>query len=123
MKPKIIYSLFLLITIFLAIPKATKANMIPNNSQILEISRNLRDRPDFFEEGKQQFEEEIKRMEKERPDPVLTIENANLKWQNFIFAEQISLKIDPANQRLDPLESSQLISAELLAFFDSFELN
>ena len=87
MKPKIIYSAFLLITIFLLIPKASKANMIPNNSQILEISRNLRDRQDFFARGREQFEAEIEQLEKKRPQSVLTIENDDRKWQNFIFPE------------------------------------
>ena len=86
MNPKIIYGAFLLITTFLVIPKASKANIIPNNSQFLEVARNLRDRPDFFEEGRQQFEQEIKILEKERHQPVLTIEIAEgLKWQNFIL--------------------------------------
>ena len=98
MKPKIIYAAFLLITIFLVIPKASKANMIPNNSQILEVSRNLRDRPDFFEEGRQQLEEQIQRLEKERPEPVLTIQSAD--WQNFIFEEQISDRKSVVRERV-----------------------
>ncbi len=117
----------MLITTFLVIPKASQANMIPNNSLTLEVARNLRDRPDFFEEGRQQFEEEIQRLEKKRPESVLTIENANLKWQKFIFEEKISFRIYLANQPRYLLGESQPISAELSpsvsAFFDSFELN
>lgn len=82
MKPKIIYLAFLLITTFLAIPQA-EAITIPNNSLILEVARNLSDRPDFFEEGRQQFEAEIKELEKKRPEPVLTIESADLKEGGF----------------------------------------
>ena len=67
--------------------KVTEASRIPHNSLILEIAQNLRDRPDFFEDGREQFEEEIQRLQKERPESVLTIESGDLKWQNFIFRE------------------------------------
>jgi hypothetical protein len=83
MKPKIIYLALLLITTFLAIPKASQANHIPNTSLFLEVARNLSDRPDFFEEGRQQFEEEVQKLEKKRSEPVLTIESADLKEGRF----------------------------------------
>lgn len=87
MKSKIINPALLLITAILVTPKITEALIIPNNLPRLEIAQTLRDRPDFFGEGREQFEEEIQRLEKKRPDSILTIETADLKWQNFIFRE------------------------------------
>lgn len=90
MKPKIIYPAFLLTTIALLAPKVAEAIIIPKNLLAVEcqsLAQVLRDRPDFFEDGRQQFEGEIQRLEKPTPQSVLTVNSENFQWQNWIFRE------------------------------------
>lgn len=49
----------------------------------------LFDRPDFFEKGRDQFEEEIRRFESEQtvPEPNLTIEDTALSWSRVVIEE------------------------------------
>lgn len=51
-------------------------------------AQSLRDnRPEFFEKGRLQMEQEIKQLEAQNPKPVLTIEAGPVQWQNIIFQE------------------------------------
>jgi hypothetical protein len=45
------------------------------------------DRPDFFERGNEQFEQEIERLERQAPEPVLSIEREEQSWQHFVSQE------------------------------------
>ncbi|MEM1172852.1 MAG: hypothetical protein AAGJ08_28210 [Cyanobacteria bacterium P01_H01_bin.35] len=47
----------------------------------------LDNRPDFFDKGRLQMEQEIKQLEQENPQPILTIESGQIQWQNIIFTE------------------------------------
>lgn len=51
------------------------------------VLAGLFDRPDFFEEGNAQFEEEIRRFEQEEsvPDSSLTIDDAALSWSRVVI--------------------------------------
>ncbi|NEQ36968.1 MAG: hypothetical protein F6K40_12075 [Okeania sp. SIO3I5] len=44
-------------------------------------------RPDFFDKGRIQMEQEVKQLEQENPQPILTIESGQIQWQNIIFQE------------------------------------
>jgi len=45
----------------------------------------LDNRPDFFDKGRLQMEQEIKQLEPENSQPILTIERGKIQWQNIIF--------------------------------------
>jgi hypothetical protein len=49
----------------------------------------LFDRPDFFEQGRDQFEDEIRRFEKEQsvPNSTLTIDDTALSWSRVVIEE------------------------------------
>ncbi len=47
----------------------------------------LDNRPDFFDKGRLQMEQEIKQLEQQNPQPILTIESGQIQWQNIIFKE------------------------------------
>ena len=47
----------------------------------------LDNRPDFFDKGRLQMEQEIKQLEQQNPQPILTIEAGQIQWQNIIFKE------------------------------------
>jgi hypothetical protein len=47
----------------------------------------LFDRPDFFEQGDEQFEQEIERFERQAPEPALSIEGEEQSWQHFVSQE------------------------------------
>ncbi len=47
----------------------------------------LDNRPDFFDKGRLQMEQEIKQLEQQNPQPILTIESGQRQWQNIIFQE------------------------------------
>ncbi|NEP77439.1 MAG: hypothetical protein F6K17_06315 [Okeania sp. SIO3C4] len=47
----------------------------------------MNNRPDFFEKGRLQMEQEMKRLEIHKPQSVLTIESGQIEWQKFIFKE------------------------------------
>ena len=51
------------------------------------VIAGLFDRPDFFEEGNEQFEEEIRRFESEQsvPDSPLTIDDTALSWSRVVI--------------------------------------
>ncbi|NES02219.1 MAG: hypothetical protein F6K22_04845 [Okeania sp. SIO2F4] len=44
-------------------------------------------RPDFFDKGRLQMEQEIKQLEQQNPQSILTIESGEIQWQNIIFKE------------------------------------
>ncbi|MDY7007031.1 MAG: hypothetical protein SWX82_24670 [Cyanobacteriota bacterium] len=48
---------------------------------------SLNNRPDFFEKGRLQIEQEMKKLEIQKPQSVLTIEFGQIEWQKFIFKE------------------------------------
>ncbi|NES63905.1 MAG: hypothetical protein F6K24_00700 [Okeania sp. SIO2D1] len=48
---------------------------------------SLNNRPDFFEKGRLQIEQEMKQLETQKPQSVLTIESGQIEWQKFIFRE------------------------------------
>ncbi|NEP71425.1 MAG: hypothetical protein F6K25_02805 [Okeania sp. SIO2G4] len=48
---------------------------------------SLNNRPDFFEKGRLQIEQEMKQLETQKPQSVLTIESGQIEWQKFIFKE------------------------------------
>lgn len=43
--------------------------------------RRLTNQPDFFEQGQEQFEREITRLQQQPPGPVLTVDTASGQWQ------------------------------------------
>jgi hypothetical protein len=47
------------------------------------------DRPDFFERGHRQFEQEIQRLEQQQPSttPILTVESAPTQWNPVLIRE------------------------------------
>lgn len=47
------------------------------------------DRPDFFEQGQRQLEEEIQRLEQQQPDttPTLTVESSQTQWSPVLVRE------------------------------------
>lgn len=47
----------------------------------------LNNRPDFFEKGRLQIEQEMKQLETQKPQSVLTIESGQIEWQKFLFKE------------------------------------
>ena len=47
----------------------------------------LDNRPDFFDRGRIKMEQEIKQLEQQNPQPILTIESGQIQWQNIIFKE------------------------------------
>lgn len=51
------------------------------------ITQLLRNRPDFFEQGQQQFDEEIRQLQKPstQNSPLLTIEDNSQKWQPLLI--------------------------------------
>ena len=62
----------------------------PDNSRQtlgLETQSMLRNRPEFFEKGRLQMEQEIQHLEAQNPQPVLTIEAGPIQWQSIIFQE------------------------------------
>ncbi|NEQ72407.1 MAG: hypothetical protein F6K23_04555 [Okeania sp. SIO2C9] len=52
-----------------------------------QASFSLNNRPDFFEKGRLQIEQEMKQLETQKPQSVLTIESGQIEWQKFIFKE------------------------------------
>lgn len=67
------------------------------------------DRPDFFERGNQQFEREVRRMEQQNPDPVLTIQGDRLSWHRFIFRDggfTIWMPLGTVSEETEVLETS-----------------
>ncbi|WP_237396211.1 hypothetical protein [Okeania sp. KiyG1] len=48
---------------------------------------SLNNRPDFFEKGRLQIEEEMRKLEIQKPQSVLTIESGQIEWQKFLFKE------------------------------------
>lgn len=60
-----------------------------NYRQTVEVQAQVvrNNRPDFFEKGRLQMEQEIQQLEVENPQPVLTIESGQIQWQNIIFKE------------------------------------
>ncbi|MDJ0518464.1 MAG: hypothetical protein QNJ74_20140 [Trichodesmium sp. MO_231.B1] len=44
-------------------------------------------RPDFFDKGRLQMEQEIKQLEQQNSQSILTIESGEIQWQNIIFKE------------------------------------
>ncbi|NEO57642.1 MAG: hypothetical protein F6K54_33985 [Okeania sp. SIO3B5] len=48
---------------------------------------SLNNRPDFFKKGRLQIEREIKQLETQKPQSVLTIESGQIEWQKFLFRE------------------------------------
>lgn len=48
------------------------------------VTQRLFGRPDFFEQGKEQFEQEIRSVP-QQPDPVLTVKTESQQWQPVIF--------------------------------------
>lgn len=47
-----------------------------------------RDRPDFFEQGQRQMENEIRRLETQQTEPILTTAPfPSIQWQNLVFRE------------------------------------
>lgn len=51
------------------------------------IAQYRRDRPDFYEEGQQQLEREIERLNKKPSDNLLTIQEEPQKWLEFTLQE------------------------------------
>lgn len=47
----------------------------------------LFDRPDFFEQGNEQFEQEIERFERPTTEPALSIEGEEQTWQHLVSRE------------------------------------
>ena len=47
----------------------------------------LFDRPDFFERGNEQFEQEVERFEQPTPEPSLSIEGKEQTWQHLVSRE------------------------------------
>lgn len=47
----------------------------------------LFDRPDFFERGDEQFEQEVERFEQPTPEPSLSIEGKEQTWQHLVSRE------------------------------------
>lgn len=47
-------------------------------------AQRLYERPDFFEQGREQFDQEIQRFQQQEPKPTLSVETATLKWQPVI---------------------------------------
>lgn len=48
---------------------------------------SLNNRPDFFQKGRLQMEQEMKQIETQKPLSVLTIESGEIEWQKFLFKE------------------------------------
>ena len=44
-------------------------------------------RPDFFEKGRLQIEQEIRQLEAQNLQPILTIESGTIQWQSILFQE------------------------------------
>ncbi len=92
--PSIKYSTFnlLLITtiaIFNTSCNTRKINLSNSRQSMMTIQAQgfLNNRPDFFDKGRLQMEQEIKQLEQQNPQPILTIEAGQIQWQNFIFKE------------------------------------
>ncbi|WP_017323947.1 hypothetical protein [Synechococcus sp. PCC 7336] len=47
----------------------------------------IQDRPDFFEDGVRQMEEELRRLEEQEPEAVLIIKDELLQWQPLLFRD------------------------------------
>ncbi len=57
------------------------------NKATIQAQGFLDNRPDFFDKGRLQMEQEIKQLEQQNPQPILTIESGQIQWQNIIFKE------------------------------------
>jgi hypothetical protein len=72
-------------------PMATRANLAPLRSPINPIAQLGRERPDFFEQGDRQLEEEINQLQQQRttpPDPLLRIDpGAEQRWQPLLLRQ------------------------------------
>jgi hypothetical protein len=53
------------------------------------IAQFGRERPDFFEQGQRQFEQEIQRLEQQQPEttPILTVESSDTQWSPVVMRE------------------------------------
>ena len=70
-----------------------------NSSQSTAIAQGFLDnRPDFFDKGRLQMEQEIKQLEEQSSQPILTIESGKIQWQNISFKEGgFSIKMPGGN--------------------------
>ena len=65
------------------------SNLSNSSQSMLTIQAQgfIDNRPDFFDKGRLQIEQEIKQLEQQNPQPILTIESGEIQWQNIIFKE------------------------------------
>ena len=84
-------NLSLITIIFLLNTACTHGNFnnSRNSQEIVSIQTQsfLNNRPDFFEQGRMQMENEIKHLEVKNSQSVLTIEAGPVQWQSMIFEE------------------------------------
>ena len=66
----------------------------------------LFDRPDFFEKGRKQFEEEIRRVEQGEsvPDPSLKLDEGSLPWSRFVSEQALFAVLMPAGLMSQEIE-------------------
>ncbi len=58
-----------------------------NNMTTIQAQGFIDNRPDFFDKGRLQMEQEIKQLEQQNSQSILTIESGEIQWQNIIFKE------------------------------------
>lgn len=78
-------------------------------SQSTLIAQFRPDRPDFFEEGSFQFEQEIQRLEQQQTNPILTVEDDLQQWQPLILRQagiSVWLPQGVASQETKTLETN-----------------
>ncbi len=65
------------------------SNLSNSSQSMLTIQAQgfIDNRPDFFDKGRLQMEQEIKQLEQQNPQSILTIESGEIQWQNIIFKE------------------------------------
>lgn len=97
------------------------------------IAQFRRDRPDFYEEGQQQMEREIERLNKKPPENLLTIQGDGQQWEEFTLMdggftvwmpgvpttqEKQSLETAAGNLDLNGFSTFQASSRFLVAYGD-----